>query len=486
VYVFTRSGTTWSQQAYLKASNTDAVDSFGVSVAVSGDTVVVGASFEDSSATGVDGDQGNNSVSGSGAVYVFTRSGTTWSQQAYLKASNTGQSDLFGTSVAISGDTVVVGAYSEDSSATGVDGDQSDNSFPGSGAVYVFTRSGTTWSQQAYLKASNPDINDEFGRSVAVSGDTVVVGAHLEDSNATGIDGTQSDNSAFSSGAVYVFTRSGTTWSQQAYLKATNSFNGDEFGKSIAISGNSVVVGAGKEDSNATGVGGNQSNNTASASGAVYVFTRSGMMWSQQAYLKASNTETNDQFGSSVAISSDTVVVGALTEDSNATGVDGTQSDNTASNSGAAYVFTRNGTTWSQQAYLKASNTASNDFFGGSVAIFGNLVVVSAILEDSNAIGIGGDQGDDSSTTSGAAYIFIRSGVTWSQEAYVKASNTDAQDRFGQSVAVSGDKVVVGAHNEDSNATGADGDHSNNDASNSGAAYVFDHITARRVIIISG
>ena len=158
--------------------------------------MVVGASGEDSNATGINGDQTNNSASDSGAAYVFVRNGVTWTQQAYLKASNTDAGDLFGYSVAVSGDTVVVGAYGEDSNATGVNGDQTDNSARDSGAAYVFVRNGGTWTQQAYLKASNTDGGDGFGYSVAVSGDTVVVGAFGEDSNATGINGDQTNNSA--------------------------------------------------------------------------------------------------------------------------------------------------------------------------------------------------------------------------------------------------------------------------------------------------
>src|SRR6185436_5843616 len=183
---FVRNGITWSQQAYLKASNSGAADRFGGSIDVSGDTIVIGAYNEDSNATGVNGDQNNNSASNSGAAYVFVRNGVTWSQQAYLKASNTGANDFFGGTVAMSGDTVVVGAYGEDSSATGVNGNQGDNSMPSSGAVYVFARNGVTWSQQAYLKASNTGASDSFGLGLAVSGDTVVVGAEDEDSSASG------------------------------------------------------------------------------------------------------------------------------------------------------------------------------------------------------------------------------------------------------------------------------------------------------------
>ncbi|MCC6143164.1 MAG: FG-GAP repeat protein, partial [Candidatus Hydrogenedentes bacterium] len=334
------------QQAYLKASNTGGGsggvpgDLFGYSVAISNDTVIVGAPNEDSIATGVNGNQADNSLGNSGAAYVFVRNGGVWSQESYVKASNTGFDDQFGWSVAVSGDSVVVGAYGEDSNASGVDGNQADNSASLSGAAYVFARSGTVWSQQAYLKASNTGADDRFSISVAISGDTVLVGAYQEDSNATGVNGNQADNSASSSGAAYVFVRSGGVWSQQAYLKASNTGTSDNFGASVAASGETVVVGAISEDSSATGVDGNQANNSASDSGAAYVFFRSGGVWSQQAYLKASNTGDDDRFSISVAISGDTVLVGAYQEDSSATGVDGNQADNSAADSGSAYVFT--------------------------------------------------------------------------------------------------------------------------------------------------
>jgi hypothetical protein len=203
-------------------------------VAVSGDTAVIGALNEESNATGVDGDGTDNSAYNSGAAYVFNRSGATWSQQAYLKASNSSINDYFGGSVAVSGDTAVIGAYGEASNATGVGGNQADNSAPSSGAAYVFTRSGATWSQQAYLKASNAEAGDYFGGSVAVTGDTVVIGAYAEASNTTGVNGGGADNSASASGAAYVFTRSAATWSQQAYLKASNTGASDFFGHSVA------------------------------------------------------------------------------------------------------------------------------------------------------------------------------------------------------------------------------------------------------------
>ena len=462
-----------SQNAYVKASNTNEDDNFGWSVAISGETIVVGAYYEDSAAKGVGGDQNSNAAPDSGAVYVFVRNGNSWTQQAYLKASNTNEDDCFGYSVAISGDTIVVGAPYEASSATGIGGDQNSNSASGAGAVYVFSRSNGVWSQQAYIKASNTNAGDFFGWSVAISGDTAVVGAYGESSNAKGVGGDQSNNGAPSAGAAYVFTRASGTWTQQAYLKASNTNPADVFGWSVAIYDQTIVVSALFEDSAATGIGGDQNSNSASASGAVYVFTRTNSVWSQQAYLKASNTGAGDYFGYSIAISGSTVVVGAISEDSNATGVGGNQADNSAPDSGAAYVFVRSGTTWSQQAYLKASNTGSTDTFGNAVAIDGGKIIVGANYEDSSATGVDGDQGNNSQPDSGAAYVFTRNGSAWSQTAYLKASNTEAQDCFAKSVGVYGLTIVAGANLESSKAKGIDGDQTDNSMLAAGAIYIF-------------
>jgi hypothetical protein len=451
-----------AQQAYLKASNPDAGDLFGTSVAISGDTVVVGAPREDSSARLINGPQGNNDRTDSGAAYVFVRNGSGWTQQAYLKASNADQDDEFGFAVAISGDTVVVGAYGEDSNATGINGSGSNNGAEFAGAAYVFVRDGVSWTQQAYLKASNTDAGDGFGWSVAMSGDTVVVGAFAEASAAAGVNGDQTNNSAPFAGAAYVFVRSGTAWRQEAYLKAANPSPGAGFGLAVGISGETAIVGAAQEGSGAM-----------INAGAAYVFARDGTAWSQQAYLKAANAQAEDRFGISVAISGDTVVVGAQGEDSSARGVGGNQADNNAEDAGAAYVFKRMGSQWQVEAYLKAFNTDMGDEFGTSVAISGDLVVVGARYEDSKATGINGDQTDNSVTDSGAAYLFVRNGAIWTHQAYLKASNTGIEDRFSRSVAISGDTVVVGAASEDSGASGVNGNQADNTTTNAGAVYVF-------------
>ena len=407
------SGVLLTQQAYLKASNTGPGDLFSTAIAFDGDTLVVGAPFEDSNVTGNPAD---NTASGSGAVYVFTKSAGVWSQQAYLKASNIGAGDNFGTSVALDGDTLVVGSPFESSNATGVNGNQADNSASGSGAVYVFTRSGGVWSQQAYLKASNAEAGDNFGTSVALNGNMLVVGSPFESSNATGVNGNQADNSASGSGAVYVFTRSVGVWSQQAYVKASNTEAGDQFGKSVALSGETLVVGASGEDSALTGVTTNSPNeaatgNGAGNSGAVYVLTRSAGVWSQQAYLKASNAQIGDDFGGSVALSSDTLVVGASLEDSNATGVNGDQSSNSTSGSGAAYVFTRSAGVWTPQVYLKASNSEAGDQFGYRVSVSAGQIAVGANVEGSALTGVTNGSPNEAATgngasISGAVYLF--------------------------------------------------------------------------------
>jgi hypothetical protein len=352
-YVFVRDGqNAWSQQAHFQGFDSEPGDAFGGTVALSGDgvTLAVSASGESSSATGIDGNQADNSADGSGAAYVFTRDNQgVWSQQAYIKASNTEAYDGFGEKVALSwdGTTLAVSTIREDSNAMGIDGNQADNSADYAGAVYMFGRDDQgVWSQQAYIKASNTEADDLFGFRIAVSGDgaTLAVGTHKEDSNATGIDGNQADNSAVSAGAAYVFTRDDQgVWSQQAYIKASNTDADDKFGVDVALSGDGslLAVGAVEEASNDIGIGGEQADNSADDAGAVYVFTRDvNSVWSQEAYVKASNTAQIDLVRF-VALSGDgtTLAVGAYGEDSSATGFGGNQLDNTVGGSGAVYLY---------------------------------------------------------------------------------------------------------------------------------------------------
>ncbi len=497
----------WAQDAYLKASNAETGDTFGNSVAISGTTIVVGASNEDSNQTTVTNNDGqasaDNSANNAGAVYVFKRDASgNWIQDAYLKASNAGANDIFGYSVAISGTTIVVGAWFEDSSQTtitNIDGQASaDNAAIDAGAVYVFQRDASgNWIQDAYLKASNAGGGDRFGSSVAISGTTIVVGAGNEDSDQTtitDIDGQASANdSALNAGAVYVFQRDASgNWIQDAYLKASNAQADDYFGNSVAISGTTIVVGAANEDSNQTTITNNDgqasADNSATEAGAAYIFKRDAAgNWIQDAYLKASNAQASEYFGNSVAISGTTIVVGSWYEDSNQTNItntDGSASgDNSASTAGAAYVFKRNSNgDWIQDAYLKASNAQTNDHFGYSVAISGSTIVVGAWNEDSSQTTITNTDGqgsaDNSASNAGAVYVFKRdSNGDWIQDAYLKASNAEGSDQFGSSVAISGSTIVVGAALEGASQTtitNTDGLASaDNSAGNAGTAYVF-------------
>ncbi len=318
VYVFTRFGTNWSQQTKFTAADSGAGDEFGGQVALDGDIAVIGARHDDEK--GVD----------SGSAYVFTCSGTAWSHQAKLTASDGAAGDEFGYSVAISGDTAVIGAPRDD--------DKSDDS----GSAYVFTRSGSTWSQQAKLDATDGAAGDVFGISVAISGDTVVIGADLADEKGS------------NSGAAYVFSRSGNTWSQHVKLTADDGAAGDLFGIRVTLSGDTAVIGAARDD------------DKGDESGSAYVFIRSGIEWVQQAKLSATDGVANDRFGTRVAIYGNTAVIGAILGDA------------TSNKSGSAYVFTRSGSSWSQQAKLAASDGAADDVFGWSVALYGDTVMIGA------------------------------------------------------------------------------------------------------------
>jgi len=462
---------------YFKASTAGEGDWFGYDIAVSrdGNTLAVSALFEEDGGGATD----------AGAVYVFTRSNEAWSQQAYLKASNAGAEDGFGTSVALSadGNTLAVGAYGEDSAATGINGDETDEDAAFAGAAYVFVRSNGAWSQQAYLKAANSGAGDAFGGSVAISddGDTLAVGADGEKSNATGIDGDGTNDAAVFAGAVYVFLRSNAAWSQQAYLKASNTGINDNFGTSVAMSadGDTLAVGADGERSAARGVDGDQANDDADRSGAVYIFARSTDLWSQTAYLKASNTEEGDGFGTSVAMSADgtTLAVGAPKESSAAIGVEGDQADELAPEAGAVYMFVSSNSVWSQQAYLKASNTDAGDAFGSKMAVSadGRTLAVGALAESSAATGIDGDQANNAAIAAGAVYVFAWSNDAWSQQAYVKASNTGAGVGFGRAVAMSADgkTLAAGAWFENGAATGIGGSQVSTSLKGAGAVYLF-------------
>ncbi len=394
-YVFTRSGATWSQQAKLVANDGAANDQFGWSVGLSGDTVVIGSRLADI---------GGNS--NQGAAYVFVRNGAAWSQQQKLLAADGGLADAFGVSVAVSGDLIAVGSDDYD-----LVGNQNQ------GAVYLFTRNGAAWSQQQKLRAADGAPLDYLGRAVALSGNTIVGGAYQAD-----VNGNQDQ------GAAYVFTVCGDL-AQQQILTAADATMGDNFGVRIAISGDTAVVSAANDDIN-----GNVDQ------GSAYIFVRNGATWAQQQKLTASDGAASDGFGVSVAISGNTVVIGAPYH-----GVAG------KTDQGSAYVFTRNGAAWSQQAILTASDGAMGNVFGFAAAISGDTVLIGAAVDTVNAI-----------VQQGSAYVFTRSGATWTQQQKLIASDGQLNDTFGYAVALSGDTAMIGAVGDDIN-----------NKVDQGSAYVF-------------
>ena len=382
----------WAQtQVKIKPSDGSSSDDFGISVSIDGDYAIVGARYYD------DDSDYYNTKTNSGAAYIFKRSGTSWTQEAKLTASDASSSDYFGYSVSISGDYAVVGAYADDDNGSA------------SGSAYVFKRSGTAWSQEAKLTGSDGASNDYFGISVAISDSLAIMGAYRKNSY---------------KGAAYIFKRSGTTWTQDTTLTASDGAASDYFGISVSISGNYAAVSAFRDDDKGTD------------SGSVYFFKRSGTTWSQDAKLSANDGQAYDYFGYSVSLSGDYAVVGAYLD------------NDKGSNAGSAYIFKYSGTSWAQEAKLTANDGASSDYFGYSVSISGDYTVVGTYRDD------------DKVTDSGSAYIFKRNGTTWSQHTKFTASDGAASDYFGWSVGMSGQTPVVGAIYDDDN------------GSNSGSAYI--------------
>lgn len=440
---------------------------YGWSVAVSsdGNTLAIGAPYEASASTGINGVQTDATAASAGAVYVYVRSGANWSFQAYVKASNTGSKDLFGSAVALSadGNTLVVGAPGE--ASANVNNPQ-DNSMADAGAVYVFDRGSAAWSQLQYLKASTPKPASGFGAHLALSGDgtTLAVGATGESSSATGINGNQDNTGSLHAGAVYVFAMTNKTWSQQAYVKASfhqtaTTVYGDWFGQSVALSsdGNTMAVGASGEST-----GTNQTLGT----GYVFVFARTGTTWAEQKNMQAATPIAGAGFGSSVALSADgnNLVVGAPNEQSA---------------TGAVYPFVRSNSVWTALTALRPA-TARGSLLGSSVAISpdGTVLVAGAPGDSSNVTGVSGAVSTDTSASkAGAAYVYTVVSGAWALRSYVKAPRyAVAGNLFGASLGLSNEgALVVGATGESSSTINLsiNGDQSNTASSDAGAAFLF-------------
>jgi len=371
----------WTQKQKITSTPRGVGAQFGNAVAMSGNTMVVGARFDSTTA------------SQAGAAYVFVLNNGTLAQEAILLAPDGAATDKFGQAVAMSGNTIVVGAY------------QDDTGFADGGSAYVFIRNGTTWTFQQKLTPALQSANEEFGNAVGITGDSIIVGAHFSD--------LPSNSDA---GAAYVFQRNGTTWTELQKLTPTAGPNGpiggNNFGESIAMNGGRAVVGA----------SGDNTPNT--AAGAVYVFTENGGLYGLQQKLTIANGSNGDRFGSSVAIEGNTLVGGAR-EYAPTVG-------QTAF--GAAYVYEFGGASWISQGRLTASDGALADRFGWSVAVSNNVIAVGTREDDTTA---GAD--------AGSAYIFTRSGANWTEQQKLSPTDPFNGDRFGSGVALNSGTLVVGA-----------------------------------------
>lgn len=399
----------WSQQAKLTSPDASYADEFGCSVSISGDWAMVGSRRE---SPGFPIPGGMQYHSYAGAVYVFKRTGTTWAYQQRLTASDVQPYDRFGNSVSIDGDYAIVGAPYEDPVVSG-------RPISNGGAAYIFHRSGTTWIEQAKLyRTAQSTVGGYFGWSVDISGDTVIIGAYRSTS-------TSMFSTIYSAGAAYIYVRSGTTWSFQLKLSASDKAAYDYFGYSVSIDGNYAIAGAYLEDPLVPASGGTQSN-----AGSAYVFERSytwsGVAtWSQVAKLYGPNAQPSDLFGNSVSISGNNTVVGAPSNDQAGTAA------------GAAYVFTRVGGNWQFVQKLIASDAYAGDYFGYSVAIEGNRIIVGARNEDPNG-----------NLDAGCAYVFDLppGSSSWVETTKLIASDvTPNREDAGYSVGLSGNSAIVGA-----------------------------------------
>ncbi|MFN2589924.1 MAG: hypothetical protein ABR518_04060 [Actinomycetota bacterium] len=354
--VFVRSGTTWTKQATLTANNASPGDFFGRWVEVDANTVIVGAPRNTSAA------RTETAAALAGSAYVFVRSGSSWSQQAELSSSDSSNGDLFGRGVAIEGDTAVVSAPFHDT-----------NGKQDAGAAYVFVRSGSTWTKQAKLSAPDGRAGDLFSKDIALSGDTLIIGSPSAD-----------PGGLRNSGAAYIFVRSGSTWTLQAKLVSPGPQYAGKFGRSVGVSGETVVVAAPYEDTS----GG-------ADAGRDYVFTRSGSTWTMQAPLIAPDGAANDRLGFRMDFQGDTAVLNAPQDD--CPGVN---------NCGSVYVYVRSGTTWALQQKILPPTPGVGDHFGRAAGIDGDTAAFGSPYDDTS-------QGKDA----GSGYVFVRSGGAWSLQA---------------------------------------------------------------------
>lgn len=405
------------------APNRASSDEFGTVASISGDYAVVGAPKEDEDAADA------NTLSGAGSAYIYKRdTGGNWSFHQKIVAFDRQLNDQFGVSVSIAGDYLIIGAVSSDSSP-------GTNLNTNEGAAYIYERNTTTnlWEYKIKLVAPVRNTSDQFGVSVNItSGGYAVVGANAEDEDAA------ETNFVEGAGSAYIFERNNATtnWDFKQKVVASDRDDFDQFGVSVNLSGNYLIVGARNKDA---------TTNDAENFGAAYVYERDGGgTWSQVAILTAPTADrsASDQFGTSVAIDGNWLVVGANFDDEkDDTGTDPAPEGN----AGSAYIFNRNGGgTWTYKQKIVANDRLGNDNFGGNVSISGSNILISALAEDED------ENGANNLNNSGSAYIFhLNTNNQWVQAKKLVADDRELNALFGSSVAISGDDLIVGARRKD-------------------------------------
>ena len=442
-YVFEYDGSSWTQTDKFTASDVNINDWFGFSVSLSGNRAVVGASNDDS---------------GRGSAYVFEFNGTDWIQTRKLIADDGQSDDRFGVSVDQFGDSVLIGApgYSLDSTL---------------GTVYLFEYNGSDWNQTLTFTNSAGNLGNEFGNSVSFNADHVFIstltgviqngvtggvvvfnhgtgswleqtrllpdpGVHDYDNfaqslsisgNRALIGAPGNDDNGYNTGAAYLYDYDGQNWHQTKQLTATLGADYAAFGFAVSLSGNRALIGAPYDIENSIDTG------------AAYVLDFDGSHWNQTAKLIASDGATSDAFGYAVSLQGNRAVIGAYLDDDHGDG------------SGSVYVFDYDGSQWTETQKITASDGAMGDWFGQSVSLHGERILIGAYQDDTSA------------ANAGSAYVFEWNGSIWSETEKLEANDAESDDFFGYSVSLSGDRALIGAYREDDN------------GSQSGAAYVFDY-----------
>jgi len=381
----------WSEQKLISSDGT-AGDEFGYPVSIYGDYAIIGAPHDD--------DNGKDS----GSVYILRNTGTSWVEEQKLTASDGAESDLFGYYVSISGDYAIIGAPYDDDMGSD------------SGSAYIFKNNGTSWVEEQKLTASDGAESDLFG-FVFINGDYAIIGAPYD------------DDMGSNSGSAYIYKNIGTSWVEEQKLHTSHTANFLGFGVTISINEEYAIIGAPYDD------------DMGSNSGSVYIFKNNGTSWIEEQKLFASDSAADDVFGRCISMDGLYIIIGAPHDDDN------------GKNSGSAYIFKNNGTSWVEQQKLTASDGAAEDYFGRRVSI------------DSNYAVIGAENDDDNGKDSGSVYIFNCDDTRWVEDAKLLASDGEDEDLFASSVSIDGNSVIVGAP-FDNNSNGVD----------AGSVYIFERI----------